>query len=728
MPTGTAMQGEPAGGWVSAVVGEPSSMPSGPTADTTSLEALVEAAEDADAVSDAVALVAAWLNNEATHAGVAAALRASPGPVSALLTRLGARRGMKRHADGVHRLLRRLARQQEVEAREREQADRTAKSPDTRDLRAVLDHDGLPPGLRCPPGWLLGVAGLQAEVVDREGEVREIDVAPRPLVVTARFKNVADGTTSLRIEWPTSTGWTHRVVPRGTAMDSRALVALAAWDAPVHSDNARHLVRFLTEFEAANAEALPEARVSTAMGWQGERLDTFLWGRALIRRGVEARPTAVEDLAPTDLRQGDVYLLADPGVAELAEGFRATGTWEGWLAAVDAARPYPLVWLALYAALVPPLMPFLPTLPNFIVDFAGETSMGKTTTLRFAASAWGCPDERAGGIVRTWDSTRVWIERAAGALGNLPLLLDDTKRARRPEDVGRTLYDLASGSGRGRGSVGGMRDTVRWRTVLLSTGEAPATSFTNDGGTRARTLGLWGSPFGGADERTVAAVRQLTLQVLQHHGHLGPRAVRWLVEAPEARTLVRQRYAEAAVRWTDAADGHPVATRAAQYVAALEVAERIIHRVLGVPAPESAPLDHAWAAVCAAAGEADRASDALREVLSWAGSQQARFWGQPGSGSATNGPPGGWLGAWVPGDHWTQLALLPTELKGFLARQSFDPEAVLKTWAGRGWLRSEGRHRTRKVAVAGRKLRCVVVLRSACDVVSEDGDPETTDA
>ena len=709
--------------WVSAVVGEPESPAGGPAADASSLEALVEGVEAAEEISDAVALVAAWLSDEATHAAVAAALRASPGPVSALLTRLGARRGMKRHADGVERLLRRLARAQDAQAREHEQAERAARPADARDLRVVLDHEELPPGLRCPPGWNLGVAGLQAEVVDREGEVREIDVAPRPLVVTARFKNVADGTTSLRIEWPTSTGWTHRVVPRGTAMDSRALVGLAAWDAPVHSDNARHLVRFLTEFEAANAEALPEARVSTAMGWQGERLDTFLWGRALIRRGVEARPTAVEDLAPTELREGDVYLLADPGVAELADGFRAAGTWEGWLAAVDAARPYPVVWLALYAALVPPLMPILPTLPNFIVDLAGETSMGKTTTLRFAASAWGCPDERAGGIVRTWDSTRVWIERAAGALGNLPLILDDTKRARRPEDVGRTLYDLASGSGRGRGSVGGMRDTGRWRTVLLSTGEAPATSFTNDGGTRARTLGLWGSPFGGADERTVAAVRQLTLQVLQHHGHLGPRAVRWLVEAPEARTLVRQRYAEAAERWTDAAEGHPVATRAAQYVAALEVAARIVHRVLGVPTPEGDPLAHAWAAVCAASGDADRASDALREVLSWAGSQQARFWGQPQPGKGDEGPPGGWLGAWTAGDHWTQLALLPTELRGFLARQGFDAEAVLHTWNDRGWVRTEGRHRTRKVAVAGRKLRCVVVHRAACDAVSGDDEP-----
>jgi len=710
--------------WLDEVVGNARTEAIGPAPDASTLAVLVQSVEAAEQVEEAVAAITAWLTDEDQHAAVAAALRASKGPVNALLVRLGARRGTRQHADTVGIILRRLAKEQDAAERaRRREAALLERSADAGDLRDVLGRPDLPAGLRSPPGWVLGLDGLVAEVVNNDGEVRELDVAPRPLVVTARFKDIVDGATSLRIEWPTPTGWAHRVVPRATAMDSRSLVALAGWDAPVHSDNARHVVRFLAEFETANAAALPEARVSSTMGWQGSRLDTFLWGRALIRRGSEARTAVVEDLAPTELQAGDVYLLADAGGAELADGFRAEGSWEGWLQAVEAARPYPVAWLALYGALVPPLMPFLPTLPNFIIDYAGETSMGKTTTLRFAASAWGCPDERAGGVLRTWDSTRVWIERAAGVLGNLPLFLDDTKRARRPEDVGRTLYDIASGAGRGRGSVSGLRDTGRWRTVLLSTGEAPATSFTNDGGTRARTLGLWGSPFGGADERTVAAVQRITAGVLQHHGHLGPRAVRWLVDVPGARGRVRQAYAEAVPRWTAAANGHPVATRAAQYLAALEVAAGVVHEVLGVPEPEGKPLDHAWGATCAAAGDADRASDALREVLSWAGAQQARFWGQPGSaGNVDDAPAAGWLGAWTNGDSWTQIAFLPTELRGFLSRQGFDAEAVLNTWNDRSWLLTEGRHRSRKVTVAGRKLRCVVVSRAACDFVSGDAD------
>ena len=264
------------GDWVPAVVGEPDTpQPDSPTADLFSLETLVSAVEGATELPEAVALVVAWLGDDDAHPAVAAALRCRPGPTAALITRLGSRRGMKRHADAVQRTLRRLAREQAATAR----TTASEADPDERDLREVLDHTELPSGLHTPPGWLLSVAGIQTEQVDRDGEARLVDVAPRPLVVTARFKDIADGATSLRLEWPTSTGWAHRVVPRGTAMDSRSLVSLAAWDAPVHSDNARHLVRYLSDFEATNRDALPEALVSTTMGWP----------RRCCRKGCSAR-------------------------------------------------------------------------------------------------------------------------------------------------------------------------------------------------------------------------------------------------------------------------------------------------------------------------------------------------------------------------------------------------------------------------------------------------------
>lgn len=129
----------------------------------------------------------------------------------------------------------------------------------------------------------------------------------------------------------------------------------------------------------------------------------------------------------------------------------------------------------------------------------------------------------------SWDVTRVWIERASGVLSGLPLLLDDTKRARKPQLVAQTLYDVASGRGRGRGSIKGTRRSGNWRTVLLSTGEQPAVNFSEDGGTRGRVLTLWGPPFGRADDKTAALVGRLDLAVRQNYGHAGPRFIQFIM-------------------------------------------------------------------------------------------------------------------------------------------------------------------------------------------------------
>ena len=53
------------------------------------------------------------------------------------------------------------------------------------------------------------------------------------------------------------------------------------------------------------------------------------------------------------------------------------------------------------------------------------------------------------------------VERSAAMLDYLPMFLDDTKRARKPEEVGKTLFDYASGVGRGRGPGGCRRRGTR---------------------------------------------------------------------------------------------------------------------------------------------------------------------------------------------------------------------------------------------------------------------------
>ncbi len=686
------------------------------------LAPLVRVVTLAESGADAVGAVAALLDDSASLDGLGAAQRQAPAKVASLLVRLGARKGYRQFASRLERAIREVATaQQRAESEERfDQATASAARPLEEALGGALAGHELPAGLVSPPGWDVDRSGIaRLKVDDDSGEVQAVDVAHRPMIIEGRYRDVHDNTVTYALSWSGAhSGWHVHPVPRGKAADARGLVAFAAHDAPVTSNNAANLVAFLSDFEAANAEHLPEARVTTSMGWHGTGVERcFLWGRSVIGRDGVLVGDAVEDVPPARWRPGQLHLLVtEPGVRALADGFRASGTWEGWLAAVAVAARHPVVMLGIYAALVPPLMAVVPTIANFVVDFCGETSRGKTTTLRLAASVWGNPDERGGGLVMSWDATRVYVERAAALTDYLPTFLDDTKRARKPEDVGRTLYDFASGVGRGRGSLQAIQRTTRSHGVLLSTGEAPATSFTNDGGTRARTLCLWGSPFGGVGPETVGAVHQLANAVLVHHGHAGPRLVSWLLSGQDPVRQVRELYREAVERWTALANGNPVAGRAAHYVAALDLAKALLHGPLGVPEPAEDPIGAAWAAVVDASFEADRASDALRDLLSWATAQQHRFYGrlegEPGSDET---PAAGWLGAWSSRPDWRFLAVLPTELRAFLERHKYDAEAVLRTWEQRGWTQREEGHRTKKVTVGGRKERCVVLTRTAVE-------------
>jgi putative DNA primase/helicase len=697
--------------WVAAVCPDLAEAPG--ATEPQRLRELVAAVRDANTSQDANALVAAWLGDPAAVRQTAEAYVDGSAAVEALWLELAGRPGLRDAVGRVRGEVRRAAKRVVTERRH-ETATTLPSATQVGDLRLTLERPDLPDGVVCPPGWRIELTGLvRVRVDDQTGEVEEVPVTRRPILVTARLEDVGTGQLSLRVEWPGTDRWTHRVVPRRLLLDRKDIVGLAAWDAPVNSNDAPDIVRFLAEQEEASRTGLPLARVASTLGWQGRGGDDgFLWGRThLVAGQPDAFDGAIDDLPPSAWRPGRIHLLADHGQGSLADGFHRAGTWEGWAAALEHVRSYPVVWLAIYAALVPPLMRTVPTLPNFILDLCGSTSQGKTTALRLAASVWGSPDERDGGLVRSWDNTRVWIERTAAFLGHLPLILDDTKRARKPEEVGRTLYDFANGIGRGRGSLDGTRDVGTWRSVLLSSGEAPATSFTQDGGTRARTICVWGSPFDGGGVDAALAVRAVTDAVRIHYGHAGRRVVRWLLETPDAARRVQGAYQVHLAAWTREAGGNPVASRAAQYVAGMAVAADVLHNELGVPRPRSEPLARAWAAVLAGSEESDRPRDALRAVLSWAAQHQGRL----SSRSTESGPPGGLLGTWQSHASGRRLALLPHALQDFLQQQGFDPEAVLRTWDDRGWLVRDGRHRTVKVQVGDDKARCTVITAAAIE-------------
>lgn len=577
-----------------------------------------------------------------------------------------------------------------AEAAARVSSRRTA----TPTLRHALGElaDDVSEDLQVPAMYAIDHTGVSLVRLAKDGREDHLLICPAPLFIAGLATDAEGAGTSLDLRWYDGKTWRSRLVPRGVALVARSLAELAQHDLPVSSVSAADIVRYLDAYLAHNATRLPVSKTSLTLGWRG---DTFLWGNlALTPDGSDASVSLSTE---------------DPGTRQLVAGYRERGSWEGWRAAVAAVTDHPRIMLALLASLVPPLYRFLPDAPNFIVEYAGKTSQGKTTALRLAASVWGCPHDHGEGLIRPWDASQTAIERIAAAASYLPLLLDDTRRAKDIEAVQRIVYGVAQGQGKARGTLTGLQASATWRTVMLSTGEDRLTDLAPAGGAAARVLSLWGSPLDGQSQAHATLARGLATGLLEHHGHAGPRLISLLHRCGHE---LPARYAAAVEHWSQATGGNAVAERAVSYIALLDVAAGLAAD-LDIPAPARNPLDCAWEAVCGAASAADLETQALSVAYEWAVSRESSFWGRhltDRDGDARE-PNGGWLGAWKKGDGWIEIAMLPAALEEHLTRRGFRAKTIIRQWADRGWLRVGTSRIAPSVRLLGSNPNCIVITR-----------------
>ncbi|MEW5748980.1 MAG: DUF927 domain-containing protein [Candidatus Thermoplasmatota archaeon] len=574
------------------------------------------------------------------------------------------------------------------------------------------------PDLTIPDGYFLNDDRTIHEVENSDGEPELHTIAFAPILITGHLYDEEEGISSLRLEWRRPTGWRKAIVDRGVALDARRSVCLASLDFPISSENSRAVVRYLASFEAANYASLPRARISSRLGWQGKKGALgFLWGRTLINSDGEILETNdLDDQQSTGWKKNFIAFRGQTaGDEQIADAYRSKGTLDAWINAVRLLDGFPRAQLAVYAAFVPPLLPILEA-PNFIIDWCGRTSTGKTTTLRVAASVWGRAEEyHPESVISTWDATKVWTERASSILNGLPLILDDTKRVRHPNQVAELLYAVASGRGRGRGNLKSTAVTRHWRTVLLSSGEAPATSFTQDGGTRTRSIEVRGLPFGRSDETSGALVNRLSLAIKSNYGHAGPAVVRWLIQHKARWGHFAEDYRRRAEEY--AKGGSNEAGRLAQYAAAIDMAAALVHEALDRPWSFKSPLDVLWKDIAREAQDAAGEARTLQDLYAWACRHETSFYGR--HRTADDGTPlyprGEAFGRWDGDEGWEFIAFSPDVLNRLLKELGHQqPEAILSGWKERGWLDADSDKYTRQCRMGeGKKPRLVIIRRSA---------------
>ena len=340
----------------------------------------------------------------------------------------------------------------------------------------------------------------------------------------------------------------------------------------------------------------------------------------------------------------------------------------------------------------------------------------------------------------SWRTTGVGIEMISQLLNGLPTILDDTTAAENPQKITNMLYGVVSGIGKIRGSKnGGGRSVGHWRTILLSSGEQPITSFSNKGGAKTRTLAVTQMPF--VDKQQGLLVQALTHSLKQHYGHAGPLFVQWLLQHRSEWSHWAQRYQNRLLDLTKTRTS--TSNRLMEYRVLLETAAQLIDQAWAPynapwtfgPFTESSEWEQLWEQFETQASDPLNLAEALRRVGSWAQSHAEEFMGRR---TDTDHPPLHWAGQWRLESQGREVAnelcIYTDVLDKLLKDWDYRPESIIGGWRERGWLRGDpdGRHANPRIKIItgpdkGQQKRVFYVFSPQGQAIAF-GDAEPDDA
>lgn len=307
--------------------------------------------------------------------------------------------------------------------------------------------------------WIASDHGIYAQ---KEGGLEDV-ACYHPILPIERLKNLETGDEQLKLAFKRNNRWEEIIVPKDLIATAGKITALSKRGVAVTSENAKLLVRFLSDVENFNDNQIQVQYSTSKLGW--------------IKSG----------FIPYDT---EIVFDGDSRFKQVFESIEQHGTRELWYEHIRQLRKTGRLEIKfmLAAAFASVLIGPLGALP-FFVDLWGETEGGKSVTLMLACSVWANPDESR--YIGDFKTTDVALEARADLLNNLPMMLDDTSKtsSRIRDNFEGIVYDLCSGKGKSRSNKElGMNRENRWRNAILTNGERPLNSYVTQGGAINRIL------------------------------------------------------------------------------------------------------------------------------------------------------------------------------------------------------------------------------------------------
>lgn len=325
-----------------------------------------------------------------------------------------------------------------------------------------------------------------------DGDMQVIEACTHPIMPVQRMINIDTDTEKIKLWYRPGKIPRTVIADKSQLASPQSIIKLADRGIAITSENAKALIKYLSDVEALNYDRIKEVRSVSRLGW-------------IPKYGFSPY---VDDLE----FDGDSQFKA------AFESVREHGNIEKWADCIQGIRKGSMTArIVIAASFASVLVELCGCNPFFVHLWSGDSGTGKTVALMAAASVWANPS--IGSYIQTFNSTVVGREKMAAFCNALPLCIDELQlgkdgRGKQQFDV----YALAEGVGRTRGTkTGGIEKTATWRNCILTTGETPITSSVSGAGAMNRVLDIECKP----GEVVVMNGNKVVEVLKKNYGHAG---------------------------------------------------------------------------------------------------------------------------------------------------------------------------------------------------------------
>lgn len=556
-----------------------------------------------------------------------------------------------------------------------------------KDKGNVTAFTGQPMELQCG-SWRANDLGVTTQKWDGAGQPTTVSACTHPIMPVAIYKNIDTGRERVKLAYFKYGQWQTVTVSRKACADNSAIVdALSDIGVEVTSENAKSLVRYISDCIGYNPVKLEPQKSINRLGWaEGEFM-----------------PYA-----------DDIVYDGDQAFDPIYKNIRANGSFEVWRKHCGILRENKIVRMAFAASFASALIELVHALPFVFHIWSGESGTCKTVAIMSAMSIWGNP--QMGGLVKTMNTTKVNIMRTSAFLHSLPYAGDElqTMKDKWTTNFDQLVYQITEGIDRGRGTAsGGVEETKTWKCSYLFTGEEPITKQNSRAGSKNRVIEVE------AEERLLEDGNRTVAILTEHYGHAGELLVKYLQEAD--RAALQEEYRG----YFDAMCKLDTTEKQAMSMACILLADRILVDV--VFQDETAYTIDDVKMYLRSAREVDVAERSYQSVLNWIAKNPVRFQDPNAADSLNKGEVWGRIDQ--DRDHPEKppvAAINKDVLCEFLDREGFDYAALCKKWAAKGYLKrnSQGKyvHQTKVYGIRASYIK--IIMKADAD---EDGFMEIED-